>query len=102
MCAPRWMSPSSGSWTRRTTAGISREDRRVMAEGNGMTESDCNSQWERLLEREPLMKFSFYVSGRRNVLLDVQKQILGHLDDAFRESTVKMWHIEQAEGLMWL
>lgn len=35
-----------------------------------------NPTWEEMVEREPLLAFSFYLSGRVNVLLDLGDEIV--------------------------
>ena len=57
---------------------------------------------EEMLAREPLMAFSFYLSGRSNVLLDIGDEILELLDDGFTGEVVHGGKISRAETLMWL
>lgn len=61
-----------------------------------------NPTWEQIVEREPLMAFSHYLSGRVNVLLALQDEILGHLDQGFSATCVDGGRVELAESLMWL
>lgn len=61
-----------------------------------------NPTWEQVVEREPLMAFSHYLSGRVNVLLALEDEILGHLDQAFSAACVDGGRVERAESLMWL
>jgi|CXWL01.1.fsa_nt_gi hypothetical protein len=58
--------------------------------------------WEQIVEREPLMAFSHYLSGRVNVLLALKDEILGHLDEGFSALRVDGGRVERAESLMWL
>ncbi len=39
-----------------------------------------NPTWEEMVEREPLLAFSFYLLGRVNVLLGIADEIVEHLD----------------------
>ena len=61
-----------------------------------------NPTWEQVVEREPLMVFSQYLSGRVNVLLALEDEILGHLDQGFSAASVDGGCVERAESLMWL
>lgn len=58
--------------------------------------------WEQIVERDPLIAFSFYLSGRKNVLLAVADEIIENLDQGFSGSTLDGSRIERAESLMWL
>jgi len=40
---------------------------------------------EDFLYREPLLAFSFYLSGRVNVLLDISNEIIDLLDQGFTD-----------------
>ncbi|TKB70289.1 MAG: hypothetical protein E8D52_04395 [Nitrospira sp.] len=53
-------------------------------------EPQINPTWEQVVEREPLMAFSFYLSGRVNVLLALKDEILGHLDQGFSAACVTL------------
>ena len=56
-----------------------------------------------MLDRNPLMKYSFYASGRIEVLISVRKEIIGELDLAFQHAkSLKFEHIHRAEWLSWL
>lgn len=65
-------------------------------------EPQINPTWEQVVEREPLMAFSFYLSGRVNVLLALEDEILGHLDQGFSAACIDGGSVERAESLMWL
>jgi hypothetical protein len=58
--------------------------------------------WEEIVERDPLIAFSHYLSGRVHVLVDVACEILEHLDRGFVDSRVDAGRIARAESLMWL
>ena len=47
------------------------------------------------------MAFSFYLSGRNNVLLCTSQEIVKFLDTGFSRSTIKAGPIDQASMLMW-
>ena len=66
------------------------------------TEPVINPTWEQVLEREPLMGFSHYLSGRVNVLLAFADEIVDNLDQGFSEDCVDGGRVERAESLMWL
>jgi hypothetical protein len=61
-----------------------------------------NPTWDQVVEREPLIAFSFYLSGRTNVLLDIADEIIGNLDQAFSAAIVDGGRVDRAESLMWL
>jgi hypothetical protein len=61
-----------------------------------------NPTWEQVIEREPLIAFSFYLSGRINVLLSVADEIIDNLDQAYSRSIIDGGQIGRAETLMWL
>ena len=61
-----------------------------------------NPTWEQIVERDPLMSFSHYLSGRVHVLLALADEILEHLDQGFSEAHVDGGRVERAESLMWL
>jgi hypothetical protein len=42
-------------------------------------EALINPTWEQIVERDPLMAFSLYLSGRVHVLLALADEILEHL-----------------------
>jgi len=51
---------------------------------------------------DPIGIFSFYLSGRVNVLCTFAEEILENLDEGFSSTTVKGDRIGRAESLMWL
>ena len=61
-----------------------------------------NPTWEQVIEREPLIAFSFYLSGRINVLLSIGDEIIDNLEQAYSGSIVDGSQIGRAETLMWL
>jgi len=61
-----------------------------------------NPTWEQMVQREPLMAFSFYLSGRKNVLLAFADEIIENLDRGFSGTVNDGGRIERAESLMWL
>ena len=61
-----------------------------------------NPTEEEILAREPLMAFSFYLSGRNNVLLMLRDEIIELLDDGFAEDGIDGTKIGRASDLMWL
>ncbi len=61
-----------------------------------------NPTWEEMVEREPLLAFSFYLSGRVNVLLDLGDEIVTLLDEGFAADCTYGDKIERASTLMWL
>ena len=52
--------------------------------------------------RDPLSTFSFYLSGRVNVLCGFADEIIENLDEGFLASSVDGGRISRAESLMWL
>jgi hypothetical protein len=61
-----------------------------------------NPTWDEVLEREPLMGFSHYLSGRANVLLSVADEIVENLDAGFSTDCVDGRRVGRADLLMWL
>jgi len=61
-----------------------------------------NPTWDEVLEREPLMRFSFYLSGRVNVLFSVADEIIENLDAGFSDDCVDGDRVGRADMLMWL
>jgi hypothetical protein len=57
---------------------------------------------EELYEREPLMAFSFYLSGRVNALCGIAEEVIQDLDDGFDSVKIDGKHIQRAETLTWL
>ena len=60
-----------------------------------------NPTEEERLTREPLIAFSFYLSGRNNVLLSVSDEIIENLDKGFTNNPIHGSLIEHASILMW-
>lgn len=65
-------------------------------------ETLINPSWEQTVERDPLMAFSHYLSGRVHVLMSFADEIVDNLDKGFSESCVVASQVERAESLMWL
>ncbi len=61
-----------------------------------------NPTWEEWTAREPLAAFSFYLSGRVNVLLGIADEVVGHLDAGFAGDVVNGAEVARASCLMWL
>ncbi len=61
-----------------------------------------NPTWEQIVEHDPLIAFSFYLSGRKNVLFTIADEIIENLDEAFAETGIDGDRLERAESLMWL
>jgi len=61
-----------------------------------------NPTWGQIVEHDPLVAFSHYLSGRVHVLLAVSDEIIENLDQGFTEEHIDVGHIERAESLMWL
>lgn len=60
-----------------------------------------NPAWAQTVEREPLMAFSHYLSGRVNVLCSFADEIVENLDKGFAGQSVDGGRVERAESLMW-
>jgi hypothetical protein len=60
-----------------------------------------NPTWEQIIQREPLIVFSHYLSGRVNVLCSFGDEIIENLDNGFSGQCVDGGRIERAESLMW-
>src|ERR1035438_4618761 len=60
-----------------------------------------NVTWAQIVEREPLIAFSHYLSGRVNVLCLFADEIIENLDKGFSGQCVNGSQIERAESLMW-
>ena len=56
-----------------------------------------NPTWEQVVEREPVIAFSFYLSGRVNVLLDLADEIIDNLDQGFSGPVVDGNRVDRAE-----
>ena len=61
-----------------------------------------NPTWDEVLEREPLMGFSHYLSGRVNVLLSITDEIVENLDAGFATDCIDGCRVGRADLLMWL
>ena len=61
-----------------------------------------NPTEEEMFTREPLMAFSFYLSGRNNVLLFLSDEIIDNLDNGFTGSTIQTGLVDRASTLLWL
>ncbi len=60
-----------------------------------------NPTEEERLTQEPLIAFSFYLSGRNNVLLSVSDEIIENLNKGFTNNSIHDGLIEHASTLMW-
>jgi hypothetical protein len=54
-----------------------------------------------MLERDPLLAFSFYLSGRVLVLCDLADEIVANLDQGFSAEPIHGGVIGRADTLMW-
>ena len=61
-----------------------------------------NPTWEQIVERDPLISFSNYLSGRVQVLLAIADEITENLDGGFSGQIVDGGQVTRAESLMWL
>ncbi|MDP2225567.1 MAG: hypothetical protein Q8M57_11430 [Nitrosomonas sp.] len=61
-----------------------------------------NPTEEEILERDPLLLFSFYLAGRVNVLCVIGDEILENLDKGFSAGCIDSGRIDRAESFMWL
>ena len=61
-----------------------------------------NPTWEQIVEHDPLIAFSHYLSGRVHVLFAVADEIVENLDHGFSRQPIDGARIELAESLMWL
>ena len=61
-----------------------------------------NPTWEQIVERDPLISFSHYLSGRVHVLLAIADEITENLDGGFSGQIVDGGQVGRAESLMWL
>lgn len=67
-----------------------------------ITDVLINPTWEQIVERDPLIAFSFYLSGRKNVLLAIADEIIENLDQGFSGAIVDGGQVARAESLFWL
>ena len=67
------------------------------------TRMEClfNPTEEERIEREPLLKYSFYLSSKNILLLDVLDEILKKLDTGFSEKSISAEIIGDASVLTW-
>lgn len=68
----------------------------------GRQEQSSNQVWTEMIERDPLIAFSWYLAGRKNALLGIGNEVLTNLDEAFSDSGVDGCRLERAESLLWL
>lgn len=61
-----------------------------------------NPTEEEIFNRDPVCLFSFYLSGRVNVLCAFADEIIENLEKGFSERCVDGESVERAESLMWL
>ena len=61
-----------------------------------------NPTWSQMIERDPLISFSWYISGRKNVLLKIADEIKKNLEEGFTGSGFDGRFIDRAEALLWL
>ena len=61
-----------------------------------------NPTQEQMELRDPIMVFSFYLSGRVAVLSHFSAEILEHLDEGFSAQPLDGSRVERADSLMWL
>ena len=61
-----------------------------------------NPTWEEIVERDPLIAFSHYLSGRVSVLCSFAEEIIENLDQGFSGECVDGGRIGRADSLMWL
>jgi hypothetical protein len=64
-------------------------------------ETLVNPTWAQIVEREPLIAFSHYLSGRVNVLCSFADEIIENLDQGFSGECVDGGQAMRAESLMW-
>jgi hypothetical protein len=57
--------------------------------------------WEELVASDPLISFSWYLSGRKSCVLELGREILNNLDNAFSGPVIDGGRLERAEMLMW-
>ena len=61
-----------------------------------------NPTQEQIEARDPLIVFSFYLSGRVQALLAIADEIIENLDQGFSGTVVNGSRVGRAESLMWL
>ena len=73
-----------------------------MSKKKRFSEVLINPTEDELYEREPLMEFSFYLSGRNNVLLLTLDEIIENLDEGFSATPINVGGlIQKASDQMW-
>jgi hypothetical protein len=60
-----------------------------------------NPTWAESLDREPLLGFSHYLSGRVSVLCSFADEVIENLDAGFSSESVDGGRVARAEALMW-
>jgi hypothetical protein len=60
-----------------------------------------NPTEEEIFAREPLIAFSFYLSGCNNLLLSLSDEIIDNLDKGFLGSTIDTGYVGKASASMW-
>lgn len=60
-----------------------------------------NPTWDEMVAHDPLIAFSWYLSGRKNCVLELGNEILTDVDGAFSGSTIVGGRLDRAEMLMW-
>ncbi|WP_199099496.1 hypothetical protein [Dyella sp. ASV21] len=61
-----------------------------------------NPTWEQMVERDPFLAYSNYLSGRIHVLLDLSDEIILNLDQGFSAHVIDGGRLGRADSLMWL
>lgn len=61
-----------------------------------------NPTWEQMVERDPLIAFSHFLSGRVQVLFAISDEVIENLDGGFSKQAIDYGRIIRAESLMWL
>lgn len=67
-------------------------------------QSQATEMWDRIVARDPLVLFSWYLSGRVSCVVSLGSEITKHLDDAYSGesgATINMEPFHRAEMLMW-
>ena len=60
-----------------------------------------NPTWEELVTSDPLIALSWYLSGRKSCVLELGREILADVDNAFSGSVTDGGQLERAEMLTW-
>ena len=69
---------------------------------NRIRKALVNPTREQMMAQDPIIAFSFYLCGRKNVLFDIADEIIENLDQGFSGAVVDGSRIDRAESLMWL